>query len=635
MKRRDFFHLGVASLGSLCASRVYGRSVTAAPDFSWLDARLRERVELGYFDGMGLLLGRAGHILHEGYFGNGGPDVAMHVASTGKWTAAAAIATVVDQGHLAWDDPVKKFLPQFTDIKGDATLRQLLSHTSGYPDYQPEGRRRDDYQTLDEAVTQIMALPAVSRPGERFQYGGLAMQVAGRMAEVAMRQPFDEIFQARIARPLGMRGSGFTPVSHEPGFSPMLAGSLFTTARDYGRFLMMVSQGGAFRGKRVLSAGAIHVMQADQIRGAVIKRAEYVEAARQRVHEDIYGLGQWREEVDDTGRPLLLSSPGWAGAYSWLDKQSGVWGVVIAKANVEKAVADGYSTFMGSTIYAPMVRTALEESGQRATKRASVAINGAKLYYEENGAGEPVIFLHGHSFDRRQWQAQVAAFERDYRVIRYDLRGYGRSSAPREGHDFLHADDLRQFMDALGIRRAHLVGLSLGGFVVTDFIALHPERALSAAMAGGDLFDVPGPDVPWTVEALAVRRSEIAALRKSGVTPFKQQWLEGLIGQSGTGREALRQSLWQMIDQWPAWQPLHVEPRLLLGRSAARHLAAAKPAMPVLIVRGDQEKMGFPIIELLPQATVAVIPDCGHVSNMEQPALFNAALARVLRKGAA
>jgi pimeloyl-ACP methyl ester carboxylesterase len=166
--------------------------------------------------------------------------------------------------------------------------------------------------------------------------------------------------------------------------------------------------------------------------------------------------------------------------------------------------------------------------------------------------------------------------------------------------------------------------------VVTDFIALYPSRALSATMAGGDLFDVAGPDEPWSAEALAERRAEIAALKKAGIAPFKQRWLEGLIGHGGSRRETLRQPLWRMIDEWPAWQPQHVEPRLLLGRSAARHLAAARPAMPVLIVRGDREKLGFSIADLLPQAKIVVIPDCGHVCSLEQPGLFSAALSQLL-----
>lgn len=630
MNRRHFLHLSAAALAMPHAR---GASTTAAPDFSWLDARLRERVDNGWFDGMGLMIGRGERILHEAYAGNGGPDVTLHVASTGKWTAAAAIAVLVDEGRLRWDDPVRKFLPQFTGTMGDATLRQLLSHVAGYPDYQPEGRRRDDYPTLEESVAHIVDLPAAAAPGDVFQYGGLAMQVAGRMAELAAGMPFDAIFQSRIAGPLGMRHSGYAPVSTEPGFNPMLGGSLFTTARDYGRFLMMIARGGRAGGTRILSARASAALQADQVGGARVGRGEYVELARQDVaRTDIYGLGQWREEVDRNGRPLLLSSPGWAGAYAWVDKAYDIWGVVIAKANVGKARADGYNTFLGSSIYAPMVRTALIEARATRTKRALVPIDGGQLYCEDSGRGAPVIFLHGHSFDRRQWEPQVRAVESSHRVIRYDLRGYGRSSQPEEGKAFLHADDLRQLMDALGIPRAHLVGLSLGGFVVTDFIALYPDRALSATMAGGDLFDVPGPDEPWIADALARRRAEIAALKAAGIAGFKRRWLEDLIAHGGTGRAALRRPLWRMIDEWPAWQPLHVEPRLLLGRSARRRLVEAAPAMPVLIVRGDQETIDFAIKTLLPQAEVVIVPDCGHVSNLEQADAFTAALTRFLAR---
>ncbi|SFU56296.1 Beta-lactamase [Pseudoduganella namucuonensis] len=175
MNRRDFLNLSAAGLASGLSDRTHGPSFEAMPDFSHLDARLRERVELGYCDGMGLMLGRGEHPLHQAWFGDAGPDVVRHVASMGKWTAAA-IAALVDEGKLRWDDPVRKFLPRFAEGKGDATLRQLLSHSAGYPDYQPEGRRRDDYQTLEEAVGHIVDLPAAGAPGAAFQYGGLAMQ---------------------------------------------------------------------------------------------------------------------------------------------------------------------------------------------------------------------------------------------------------------------------------------------------------------------------------------------------------------------------------------------------------------------------------------------------------------------------
>lgn len=627
MDRRQFLVLGGATLAGIEPVYAGSRPIPSAPDFSWLNQRLRDRVDRGYFNGMVLVIGRRERVLHAACLGDASLDTPMHVASTGKWVAAATIAAVVDAGKLAWDDQVQKYLPEFRDNKGRATLRQLLSHTAGYPDYQPEGSRRDDYQSLREAVDHIAGLPAVAAPGAEFKYGGLAMQVAGRMAEIASGQPFEALFQARMARMLSMTGSGFKPVSDEPGFSPMLAGGFRTTAQDYAHFLMMMSQGGMFRGKRVLTPHSIGQLLANQVRNAKVAPNEYVRLARQDMRQDIYGLGLWREEVDASGIPTLVSSPGWAGAYSWLDMRADVWGVVIAKANVPKAVEDGYSTFLGSTIYAPMVRQAMADASVQVTRRMLVPVNGAKLYCEISGTGEPTIFLHGHSFDRRQWQPQFEHFARSHQVIRYDLRGYGRSTLPEEGKALLHADDLRELMDALGIERAHLVGLSLGGFVVKDFIALHPERALSAAMAGGDLFDVPGPEEPWTAEAISRRHTEIENIRKDGIAHHKREWLEKLVQNSGSRREALRQPLWTMIDEWQAWQMLHVEPRLLLGRSVEGLLASREPKMPVLLIRGDKETTGFRIRELLPQARTAILADCGHVSNLEQPEAFTAALS--------
>jgi serine-type D-Ala-D-Ala carboxypeptidase len=622
MDRRTFMS---ACAVALLAPAV-GRSLARAdvPDFSWLDARLKDRVTRGYFDGVGLIIGRRAEILHEAYFGTATANTVLHVASSGKWAAAATIAALVDEGKLRWDDPVRRFLPEFTDTKGDALLRQLLSHTAGFPDYQPDTAHRDDYQTLAESVAHVVALPASARPGEAFHYGGLAMQVAGRMAEIAAGQSFEDIFQTRIARPLSMTSSGYAPVSQEPGFSPMLGGSLFTSAPDYGRFLMMICQDGRYRGRRILSARAIADLQADQIREAKLNPLEFVEAVRADRRHDIYGLGQWREEVDSGGKATLISSPGWAGAYAWVDRAYDAWGFVLAKANVETAVADGYSTFLGSGIYAPMLRTALDDARGKAVKRGKLG----PLYYEESGSGPPLIFLHGHSLDRRQWAPQIAAFEHRHRVIRYDLRGYGRSDLPPEDLNRLHADDLYDLMNKLGVGRAHLVGLSLGGTVVADFLALHPDRVLSAVMAGGDLFDVPGPDEPWTQSAIAKRHEEIAELKKQGVFAYKRRWFDELIDKSGSRKEQLRAPLWRMIDEWQAWQPLHVEPRSILGRAGASRLRSTAPGSHVLILRGELELKSSSMALLLPQSTEVVIRDCGHISNLEQPQAFNAALRK-------
>jgi CubicO group peptidase (beta-lactamase class C family) len=256
---------------------------------------------------------------------------------------------------LSWNDKVNKYLPDFTDQKGEATLRQLLSHTAGYPDYQPEEKRRDDYQTLEESVTNIVNLPVDTLPGTKFHYGGLAMQVAGRMAEVATGKDWEILFQEKIAAPLNMKYSNFIPVSEEPGFNPMLGRGFKTCMNDYMNFLNMISHKGMFNGHHILSQKVIDEIESDQVRTAIVKQPEYVANSRHNYHNSIYGLGCWREEIDSTGTAILISSPGWAGAYPWVDRKKNIYGFIIAKVN-GKAFIENFSSFYSSAELPLIVR---------------------------------------------------------------------------------------------------------------------------------------------------------------------------------------------------------------------------------------------------------------------------------------
>lgn len=327
--RRPIPRAGAVSVAALLLS---GACVSAArtpapvstlPDLTPLADRVGGWVADGVYPGASIVVGYGDRVLLERYFGTYRPDTQVQIASAGKWLAAATIAAVVDEGRLRWDDPVAKWIPELTGPMGRATLRQLMSHTAGYPDYQPSDRPRDHYATLAESVANIVPLAADADPGTRFRYGGLAMQVAGRMAERATGRDWETLFQTRIARPLGMTASGFTPVPSEAGFSPMLGGSAHTTLGDYARFLRMIAAQGVAGGRRVLSALAVAEMERDQVGSAVGMPGEFVDMARARRFNGVYGLGQWREEQDRFGRATLLSSPGWAGAYPWVDRRFG------------------------------------------------------------------------------------------------------------------------------------------------------------------------------------------------------------------------------------------------------------------------------------------------------------------------
>ena len=197
----------------------------------------------------------------------------------------------------------------------------------------------------------------------------------------------------------------------------------------------------------------------------------------------------------------------------------------------------------------------------------------------------------------------------------------------------LHAEDLTALLDALKIQKAHVVGLSLGGYVVGDMVALYPDRLLSATIASGGVFDGPASRnlSPQEWEA---RLKEIEAVRAKGVESAKNGWKEALLKGAGHHEAKIRPLLSKMIGEWSAWQLLHIEPRLVLGHEAIDKIAAKKPDLPVLWIAGANDHYQESLAkfqQVLPQTEVVVIPDAGHLSNLEQPEAFTAALLRFLK----
>jgi CubicO group peptidase (beta-lactamase class C family)/pimeloyl-ACP methyl ester carboxylesterase len=598
--------------------------------FPLVTKRVQSWVDRGYYPGCSVWIAKGDQVLYQKSFGKHSPDSEVYIASAGKWLASAAILALVDEGKLSLDDTAAKWLPEFAnDPKGKATLRQMFSHTSGYPPYQPEGNPPDNYQTAAESVKQLLPLPPKYAPGEWFDYGGLAMQVAARIAEVATGKPWETIFQEKIGKPLGMTHTRFIPV--DPGHIPMVAGGAVSSLHDYSRFLTMVADGGVFRGKPILSEKSIGQMQADQVGRAHVKREEFVERVRGKTHAGIYGLGMWREEVDASGKAVLMSSPSWAGTYPWIDKTRDIRGLIIAHVDCAAAGKARFNGFWTSPVLMNLVRAELGWNPPRDLANFEEGIAPCKegdIAYEAAGKGEPLVLVHGHSFDRRMWDPQFAELSKHYRVIRYDLRGYGLSDLPAEGRDFRHADDLVALLDHLKIPKAHVVGLSLGGFVVGDLLALHPERILSATIASSGVHEGPGSRKIEGRE-LAARIAEIEQLRLEGIEGFKARWTAALERGAGPRAEKIYPLLSAMINDWSAWQPPHVEPALVLGPQAIELIQAKKPKMPVLWLAGANDynkaqEAKFAVV--LPQMKTVVIPDAGHLSNLEQPEAFTKAL---------
>ena len=249
---------------------------------------------------------------------------------------------------------------------------------------------------------------------------------------------------------------------------------------------------------------------------------------------------------------------------------------------------------------------------------------GGQIYYESVGEGTPVILLHGHTLDLRMWDPQVKPLlEAGYRVIRPEMRGYGHSSKQQPGQQFTHLDDMMTVMDSLHIAKAHVVGLSMGSFVASEMVAMHSDRLLTATLASGNIRNMPGPSTPFDSLELARKDSVIAQNLAQGIDKWKEEWIGKLVSGGGSNREAIRESVAQQVNDWDAWQLVNREMRNYYGYEAWDTLKARQPEIPVLILSGEKEGKGKnPMLKYLPNSRQVIIPDCGHMSNMEKPEEF-------------
>ena len=257
---------------------------------------------------------------------------------------------------------------------------------------------------------------------------------------------------------------------------------------------------------------------------------------------------------------------------------------------------------------------------------------GVKLYYEEVGTGTTIIFLHEFAGDCRSWEPQMRFFSNRYRCVCYNARGYPPSDIPTSISDYNQghqADDAASILDSLGIEKAHIVGLSMGGFAALHFGLRHPQRALSLAVTGCGYgankdnrdqfmndaekvaleYDNNGSKAVADFYAESSTRVQFQNKNPRGWAEFKLQLGEhSAAGAANTmrGYQKTRPSLYDL------------ETQLLELR------------VPTLIVTGDEDEPCLePALYLkrtIASAGLSVLPRSGHTINLEDPDLFNSVI---------
>ena len=249
-----------------------------------------------------------------------------------------------------------------------------------------------------------------------------------------------------------------------------------------------------------------------------------------------------------------------------------------------------------------------------------VPVNGdGKLYYQVRGEGHPVVLIHGGSTHVGMWDDQFDVLARHYRVVRYDVRGYGRSSSSQVGHSQWH--DLRKLLEHLGIERTHIVGLSLGGRIAVDFALEDPEKVAHLVLAGPGLSGWQFEPAEWINEVRAAR--EAGDKRAATEAWLRSPYLTAIMEDPELA-ERIRQISYDTEHSW-----VQNSRAVRLTPPAVERLSELKA--PALLILGSRDANdAHRIVDLIagnaPNAQKLIVEGAGHMVNMERPDEFNRAV---------
>ncbi len=248
-------------------------------------------------------------------------------------------------------------------------------------------------------------------------------------------------------------------------------------------------------------------------------------------------------------------------------------------------------------------------------------VDGVSLYFERIGSGPAVVFLHGNPADHRMWDAQVDDFSARYTVVRYDLRGFGRS-IPVDRRPYAHATDLHALLRFLGISDPLLVGLSMGGGAIVNFAIAYPGIARAIVPVDSSL-----GGFSYSADLIAELTSLALVSQRNGLDAAREHLLSQSLFRAAMSDPRTADALRTIVGAYGGWHWTGKDPGVPFTPPAIARLATI--AVPTLVLVGEHDVPDFHEISRtlardIPAARLTVIPRVGHIPNMEDPAAFNA-----------
>ncbi|EIM29914.1 alpha/beta fold hydrolase [Microvirga lotononidis] len=259
-----------------------------------------------------------------------------------------------------------------------------------------------------------------------------------------------------------------------------------------------------------------------------------------------------------------------------------------------------------------------------------------RLFYEVTGQGSPIVFAHEFGGNHWSWEPQVGYFSRRHQCVTYSARGYPPSDVPESVEQYSQAraaDDIIDVMSAAGIEKAHIVGLSMGAFACVHAALRHPERVLSAVIAGAGYGSEKEHQESFRKNSEQVARG----FEERGAEGFARLYAESA---SRVQFQEKDPRGWALFAERLAKHPVRGAANTMRGvqmrRPSLYDLEDALSAMqvPMLVVVGDEDdhsiQPGIFLKRTVPRSGLVMFPKTGHTLNLEEPALFNRMVAEFI-----